>query len=216
MLKFIVGAIVIVLIVVILLRRRSHGAKKPWPKRLIDWLLARELADEKPNKRRTDVRRPSAPSKSARPARSAPRRTVQDDQTAYIRPTRPAANTTAEISLSYSTEIDGNACYIPIDHLPFRVGARSDCDCVLDNDTISRQHFDVFRDAYGEVSIRNLSRTNGIIPIDEQTGNLEEPILEPGFVIPIDRETNQLRFWAGELFFTLRLQTAPQYAHRKR
>lgn len=215
MLKFIVGAIVIVLIVCILVRRRSHGTKKPWPKRLIDWLLARELAEEKPNKRRTDVRRPAKASSRPRSAASAPHRAAQDDQTSYIRPVRPAANNTAEISLSYSTEIDGNARYIPIDHLPFRVGARADCDCVLNNDTISRQHFDVFRDAYGEISVRNLSHTNGIIPIDEQTGNLEEPILEPGFVIPIDRDTNQLRFWAGELFFTLRLQTAPQYARRK-
>ncbi|MDY2970218.1 MAG: FHA domain-containing protein [Butyricicoccus pullicaecorum] len=204
MLKFIIGALVIVLIIWLIARRRSHKSKKPFPQRLIDWLLARELAEEKPQKR------------ASRPAQAAhhpstPRRTKPDaDQTAYIRPTRRPPQAT-EITLCYSNEIDGNARYVPVDHLPLCVGARSDCDCVIDNDTISRQHFEIFRDAYGEVSVRNLSRTNGIVPIDEQTGNLEEPILQPGVVIPIDRDTGTLRFWAGELFFTLRLQAANSY-----
>lgn len=207
MLKFIIGVLVVVLIVWLFARRRAHRDKKPFPQRLIDWLFARELAEEKPAHKRTQ--------KSAQAARrpSAPRRAKPDaDQTAYIRPTRRPQPT--EITLSYSTEIDGNARYLPVDHLPLRVGARSDCDCVIDNDTISRQHFEVFRDAYGEISVRNLSRTNGIVPIDERTGHLEEPILEPGYVIPIDRETGTLRFWAGELFFTLRLQAVPRNSYR--
>ena len=204
MLKFIIGALVIVLIIWLIARRRNHKSKKPFPQRLIDWLLARELAEEKPQKRA---------SRSAQAAHrpSTPRRAKPDaDQTAYIRPTRRPPQAT-EITLCYSTEIDGNARYVPVDHLPLCVGARSDCDCVIDNDTISRQHFESFRDAYGEVSVRNLSRTNGIVPIDERTGNVEEPILQPGVVIPIDRDTGTLRFWAGELFFTLRLQAANSY-----
>lgn len=211
MLKFVIGVLVIVLIVWLFARRRARKNKKPWLQRLIDWLFARELAQEKPQKR---APRP-AQQPVHRAARPAPRRTKPDaDQTAYIRPTRRPQPT--EITLSYATDIGGSPHDLPIDHLPLRVGARSDCDCVIDNDTISRQHFEVFRDAYGEVSVRNLSRTNGIIPIDERTGNLEEPILEPGYVIPIDRDTGMLRFWAGELFFTLRLQAVPHNTYRTR
>ena len=119
-----------------------------------------------------------------------------------------------EIALSYAADVDSPAYRIPVSKLPFRVGARADCDYVLDNDTISREHFEFFRDAYGELCVRNLSRTNGIIPINEQSGLLDEPILEPGRVIPIDRETGTLRFWAGELFFTLAL--VPASTNRRR
>ncbi len=45
MLKFIIGALVIVLIIWLIARRRNHKSKKPFPQRLIDWLLARELAE---------------------------------------------------------------------------------------------------------------------------------------------------------------------------
>lgn len=210
MLKWIVGAIVIVLIVVLFRRRRhSKHHTKPWYKRLVDWLLARELAVD-----RTPTSRPAT--RSQRPARPAatPRRTARtdSDETQYIRPA--AAPRPTEISLSYATDVNGPAYPIPVGALPFRVGARADCDYVLDDDTISREHFELFRDAYGELCVRNLSRTNGIIPINEQSGMLEEPILEPGQVIPIDRETGMLRFWAGELFFTLAL--VPTGTNRRR
>ena len=113
MLKFIIGALVIVLIIWLIARRRNHKSKKPFPQRLIDWLLARELAEEKPQNRYT-YRAQAA----HRP--SAPRRAKPDaDQTAYIRPTRRPQPT--EITLCYSTEIDGNARYVPVDHLPLCV-----------------------------------------------------------------------------------------------
>lgn len=200
MLKLILGAAVVALIVRAIIRRsRRTAPKKPWPKRLADWLLARELAEPKETHRQppqtASRRRPERPS-----SRPAPH--TDGQETSYIRPVRRQA---AEISLSYTTEADRRMRYIRVDHLPFRVGARSDCDGVVDQDTLSREHFEIFRDAYGEVSVRNLSRTNGIIPIDEQTGRLEEPIVTPGVVIPIDRTKGLLRFWAGEVFFTVSL-----------
>lgn len=207
MLKFIIGALVIVLIVWLIAHKKQ--SKKPFPQRLIDWLLARELAEDKPKKQ-------AAPARGAQQVRrqqQPKRQTVDPDQTAYIRPQRRPQQPT-EITLSYAPEIGGSAHYLPVDHLPLRVGARSDCDCVIDNDTISRQHFEVIRDAYGEVAVRNLSRTNGIIPINARTGHVEEPILEPGVTIPVDRESGTLRFWAGELYFELRLQAAPRKAYR--
>lgn len=210
MLKWIVGAVVIALILVLFLRRRNGKRhSKPWHKRLTDWLFARELAVD----RERPPRPAGRPQRRARPA-AAPHRAARTDpdQTQYIRPS--AAPRPTEIALSYAADVDSPAYPIPVSKLPFRVGARADCDYVLGNDTISREHFELFRDAYGELCVRNLSRTNGIIPINEQSGLLDEPILEPGRVIPIDRETGTLRFWAGELFFTLAL--VPASTNRRR
>ena len=205
MLKWIAGAAVIVLAAVLILRRRrGRHHTKPWHKRLVDWLLARELAVD---------RTPAQPAgRNARPqdrrpvgAGRAPRRS-DPDATQYIRPS--AVRRPAEIALSSAHDVDGPAHPIPVPALPFRVGARAGCDYVLDNDTVSREHFELFRDASGTLCVRNLSRTNGIIPINARSGMLEEPILEPGRVIPVDPETGTLRFWAGELFFTLSLVPA--------
>nr|WP_297280564.1 FHA domain-containing protein [uncultured Butyricicoccus sp.] len=196
MLKFIIGAVLIILLAAIVLsRRKQHTSNRPWYQKLIDWLLARELTE-------TSSAKHTAHTHSA--SRQRPMK-ANLEQTQCIRPT--TVKSLSEISLSYTTKIGGRSQSITVSTLPFRVGAYGDCDCVLNNQTISRHHFEIIRNNYGELCIRNLSHTNGIIPICEPSGQMAEPIREPGKIIPINPTYGMLRFWAGELFFTLSLQS---------
>lgn len=197
MLKFIIIAVLLLLLVgVILSRRKQHSRGRPWYTRLIDWLLARE-----PDEKQTVKHAAHSPQHAATHTRP---KKPSFDETQCIRPT--TVNSISEISLQYTTKIGGRPQSITVHTLPFRVGAYGDCDCVLDNQTISRHHFEIIRNNYGELCIRNLSHTNGIIPIREPSGQMDEPIREPGKIIPINSTYGMLRFWAGELFFTLTLQ----------
>lgn len=93
---------------------------------------------------------------------------------------------------------------VSLGKLPFKVGRAAGCDLSLADDTLSHEHFEIIvrGDSYG---VRNLSQTNGIVLVNEETERIGTRLCESGRIQMIDPELGYLRFWAGGLFFQLSL-----------
>ncbi|EOQ35581.1 FHA domain-containing protein [Butyricicoccus pullicaecorum] len=125
------------------------------------------------------------------------------------RPTNPTATRPAALhppQLKYIPADDPQAApvCVPVLSLPFSIGRAHGCDLSIDDQTLSHTHFEVFAcgDNYG---VRNLSKTNGIVLVNEQTQRIGACLRESGQVQMIDPAYGYLRFWAGGQFFQLTL-----------
>lgn len=93
---------------------------------------------------------------------------------------------------------------VPVSKLPFCIGRSKNCDLSIDDQTLSQTHFEVI--ARGEnYGVRNLSETNGLVLVNEQTQRIGVRLKEAGRVQMIDPACGYLRFWAGGQFFQLTL-----------
>lgn len=125
------------------------------------------------------------------------------------RPTNPTATRPAALhhpQLKYIPADDPQAApvCVPVLSLPFSIGRAHGCDLSINDQTLSHTHFEVFAcgDSYG---VRNLSKTNGIVLVNEQTQRIGACLREAGQVQMIDPACGYLRFWAGGQFFQLTL-----------
>lgn len=93
---------------------------------------------------------------------------------------------------------------VPVSKLPFRIGRSPGCDLTIDDQTLSQTHFEIIArgESYG---VRNLSETNGLVLVNEQTQRIGVRIQEAGRIQMIDPACGYLRFWAGGQFFQLTL-----------
>lgn len=93
---------------------------------------------------------------------------------------------------------------VPVSKLPFRIGRSRSCDLTIDDQTLSQAHFEIIArgESYG---VRNLSETNGLVLVNEQTQRIGIRLREAGRVQMIDPACGYLRFWAGGQFFQLTL-----------
>lgn len=118
--------------------------------------------------------------------------------------TRPAPSCHPQLKYVAAEAAQDAPHCVSISRLPFRVGSARNCDLCIDDATLSHAHFEIF--ARGECyGVRNLSETNGLVLVNEQTQRIGARLKERGLVQMVDPARGYLRFWAGGQFFQLSL-----------
>lgn len=118
--------------------------------------------------------------------------------------TRPASVCRPQLKYLPIDDPQAEPHAVPLSRIPFKVGRAMSCDLSIQDDTLSHEHFEIIvrGESYG---VRNLSTTNGIVLVNEETNRVGTRLCEAGRIQMIDPELGYLRFWAGGLFFQLTL-----------